>query len=280
MTLPMTSRTLAALGAALVLSACGIDLETTAVQDITAPADGGYVRFFNFASGAGAASAAPSVNFYAGDTKVTAINSATGVEAASGVAYGGVGNGGLYSNLKPGPYTFAGRIIGAPVDNGLPISQIAATVAPGKYYSVYQSGLYDAVNKVSDGFVVEDPIPAAFDFSQAYIRFVHASSNSNAMTLTVTNTVSTVAFTIGEAIGYKKASGFSTVPAGTYNIAGACGTTCNSTGAGNATTAVTRTGITVSAGRYYTIALRGDVTLNPATTTLANRLQFDFSANR
>jgi len=53
----MTTRTLAALGAALVLSACGIDLETTAVQDITAPADGAAVRFFNFGVGA------PSVNF-------------------------------------------------------------------------------------------------------------------------------------------------------------------------------------------------------------------------
>ena len=274
MTLPMTTRTLAALGAALVLSACGIDLETEAVQDITAPADGAYVRFFNFGVGA------PSVNFYAGDTKVTAINSATGVEAASGVAYGGVGSGGLYSNLKPGPYTFAGRIIGAPVDNGLPISQITGSLTAGKYYSVYQSGPYDAVNKTVGGFIVEDPIPAAFDYSQAFVRFVHASGNTNPMTLTVTNTVSNVAFTVGTAIAYKGASGFSTVPEGTYNIAGNCGTTCNSTGAGNATTAVTRTGVTLSGGRYYTIALRGDVTLNPATTTLTNRPFFDFSVNR
>jgi len=269
-----TLRSLSALGAALLLTACGLDLETTAVQDITAPADGAYVRFFNFGAGA------PSVNFYAGDTKITAIASATGVEAASGVAYGGVGNGGLYSNLRPGAYTFAGRIIGAAVDNGLPISQIAGNVAAGKYYSVFQAGLYDAVNKTVTGFVVEDPMPAAFDYSQAYVRFVHASGNTNPMTLTVTNTVSSVVFTVGTTVAFRNASGFSTVPAGTYNVAGSCGATCNSTGAGNATTAVTRTGVTLSAGRYYTIALRGDVTLNPATTTLANRLQFDFSANR
>lgn len=274
MTLPMTTRTLAALGAALVLSACGIDLETEAVQDITAPADGAYVRFFNFGVGA------PSVNFYAGDTKVTAISSATGVEAASGVAYGGVGNGGLYSNLRGGAYTFAGRIIGAAVDNGLAISAITGNVEAGKSYSVFQSGIYDAVNKTVGGFVVEDPVPATFDYTQAYVRFVNASSNGNPMTLTVTNTTSSVIFTIGTTIAYKGASGFSTVPAGTYNVAGACGTTCNSTGVGNNTTAVTRTGITLTAGRYYTIALRGDVTLNPATTTLANRLQFDFTANR
>ncbi len=59
----MTARTFAALAAALTLTACGLDLETNAVQDITAPAAGGRVRFFNFGIGT------PSVNFYAGDQK-------------------------------------------------------------------------------------------------------------------------------------------------------------------------------------------------------------------
>ena len=270
----MTVRTIAALAAALTLSACGLDLETNAVQDITAPAAGARVRFFNFGIGA------PSVNFYAGDTKVTAITSATGTEATTGVAYGGAGNGGLYSVLVPGPYTFSGRIVGSVFDNGLPISSITATLADGKSYSVFQSGVYDAVTKTVGGFVVEDPIPEAFDFSVAYVRFVHASHNSNPMTLSLTNTVTSAVNEVGNGIAFRSAGIFFGVPAGTYNVSGTCGATCNSTGAGNATTTVTRTGITLSAGRYYTIALRGDVTLNPATTTLANRLVFDFTANR
>jgi len=270
----MTVRTIAALAAALTLSACGLDLETNAVQDITAPATGARVRFFNFGIGA------PSVNFYAGDTKVTAVTSATGTEATTAVAYGGAGNGGLYSVLVPGPYTFSGRIVGSVFDNGLPISSITATLVDGKSYSVFQSGVYDAVTKTVGGFVVEDPIPEAFDFSVAYVRFVHASHNSNAMTLTATNTVTSAATTVGTSIAHRSAGIFVGIPAGTYNVSGTCGATCNSTGAGNATTTVTRTGITLSAGRYYTIALRGDVTLNPATTTLANRPVFDFTANR
>ena len=270
----MTVRTFAALAAALTLSACGLDLETTAVQDISAPATGGRVRFFNFGIGT------PSVNFYAGDRKMTAIASATGAEATTGVAYGGVGNGGLYATLPPGTYTFSGRIIGSVIDNGLPISTIAGTLAEGTLYSVFQSGVYDAVAKTIDGFVVTDPIPEAFDFSVAYVRFVHASHNTNAMTLNATNTVTSTVTAVGTGVAYKAAGTFVALPAGTYNVTGTCGATCNSTGAGNATTSVTRTGITLSAGRYYTIALRGDVTLNPATTALTNRLQFDFSANR
>ena len=270
----MTARILTALAAVLTLSACGLDLETTAVQDISAPATGGRVLFFNFGIGA------PSVNFYAGDRKVTAIASATGAEATTGVAYGGVGNGGLYATLAPGTYAFSGRIVGAVFDNGLSISSINASLEDGKSYSVFQSGVYDAVTKTVDGFVVTDPYPETFDFSVAFVRFVHASPNSNAMTLNATNTVTSTVTAVGTSVAYKSAGTFIALPAGTYNVTGTCATTCNSTGAGNATTTVTRTGITLSAGRYYTIALRGDVTLNPATTSLANRLLFDFSANR
>lgn len=274
MSLAMTSRPLAALAATLVLTACGLDLETNAVQDITAPVSGAQVRFFNFGIGA------PSVNFYANDTKVTAVASATGAESTVGVAYGGAGNGGLYSVLAPGAYTFNGRIIGAVVDVGLPISAINATVAQGKRYSVYQSGVYNTTAKSSDGFVVEDPIPESFDFSTAYIRFVNASHNSNPMTLSVTNTTTNAVTALGGAVAYRAAGAFTAVDAGTYNIAGACTTTCNSTGGGNNTTSVTRLGITLAYGRYYTITLRGDITLNPATTTLTNRAVFDFTANR
>jgi hypothetical protein len=268
----MTSiRTLAALSAALVLSACS--MEKNAVQDITGPVNGGLVRFFNFGYGA------PTVNFYANDAKVTAITSATGVESVSGVAYGGVGNAGNYSALAAGSYTFAGKITAA-TDKDLAISSIAGTLVEGKRYSVYQSGPYNTTAKTVDGFVVEDELPAAFDWSKAYVRFVNASNNSNAMTLNATNTVSGEIIPVGTAIAYKSAGAFVAVAPGTYNIAGTCGATCNSTGAGFATTSVTRTALSMTAGRIYTIAIRGDVTLNPATTTLANRLLFDFTANR
>ena len=270
MTMP-TIRTFAALGAALVLSACS--MEKNAVQDITAPVSGGFVRFFNFGYGT------PSVNFYANDAKVTAITSATGVESTSGVAYGGVGNAGNYSALAAGSYTFAGKST-VVADSGRLISSIEGTLVDGKRYSVFQSGPYSTATKTVDGFIVEDDLPGTIDWTMAYVRFVNASNNSNPMTLNATNTVSGEIVPVGTAIAYKSAGTFVAVAPGTYNIAGTCGTTCNSTGAGNNTTTVSRTALAMTAGRVYTIALRGDVTLNPLTTSLTNRLLFDFTANR
>ncbi|MGA1310077.1 MAG: DUF4397 domain-containing protein [Gemmatimonadaceae bacterium] len=270
MTIP-TIRTFAALGAALVLSACS--MEKNAVQEITAPVSGGLVRFFNFGYGA------PTVNFYANDAKVTAITSATGNESTSGVAYGGVGNAGNYSALPPGSYTFAGKIT-ATTDKDLAISSIAGTLVEGNRYSVFQSGAYNTTAKSVDGFIVEDDVPGAFDWTKAYVRFVNASDNSNPMTLNATNTVSGEIIPVGTAITYKSAGSFVAVAPGTYNIAGTCGATCNSTGSGNNTITVSRTALSMTAGRVYTITLRGDVKLNPLTTTLANRLLFDFTANR
>lgn len=264
-------RFVAALGAALFLSACS--MEKNAVQDITAPVSGGQVRFFNFGYGT------PSVNFYANDVKITAISSATGVESTSGVAYGSVGNAGNYSVLAAGSYTFAGKSTVA-ADSGRLISSILGTVVNGKRYSVYQSGPYNTTAKTVDGFVVEDEIPATFDWSKAYIRFVHASNNSSAMTLNARDSVLKTLTPIATTTAYKSASTFIAITPGLYEMIGTCGATCNATGAGFNSTEVRRSGITLTAGRYYTVAIRGDITLNPTLATATNRTQFDVTANR
>ena len=62
-------RSIAALVSAAALASC--DYEKNAVQDITGVPPAAAVRFFNFSVGA------PSVNFYANDTKMTAILTAT-----------------------------------------------------------------------------------------------------------------------------------------------------------------------------------------------------------
>ena len=54
-----------------LLSACG----TKEVQDITGPFGNSRIRFFNFGVNA------PGVNFYANNTKMTAVLSASGVES-------------------------------------------------------------------------------------------------------------------------------------------------------------------------------------------------------
>src|SRR3954469_3734711 len=133
----MTRHThIAALLFASLLSACG----TKEVQSLTGTEPHARVRFFNFGVNA------PSVNFYANEMKITAIQSTTGAESTTGVAYGGVGSGGAYSSIDPGQYTLAGKIA-ATIDKDVAISSVSTTVEDGKYYSFYMSGFYNTTAK-------------------------------------------------------------------------------------------------------------------------------------
>lgn len=252
-------KALAALLCAAVLSSC----DQNAVQEIAGPAPGARVKFFNFGVNA------PAVNFYAGDTKMTAISSTTQEESTSGVRYGGVGSGGYYSGIVPGQYTLSGKI-SATTDKDLIISQVSATIVDGQNYSYYMSGVYDTVTKTVGGFVVEDPYVEAFDHSVAYVRFVHAISNANPMTLYATDTTAAVVVTIGAEVAYMGAGAFTAVPNGVYNL----GTRY----AGVGTNAISRTLVSFVAGRVYTIGARGDITI--VSTTATNRPFLDNTANR
>lgn len=264
-------RTFAVLLCAAALAAC----EKNAVQDITGPLPSARIKFFNFGVNA------PAVNFYANDTKMTAISSAactppndprcttTGIESTLGVAYGAVGAGGLYSGIEPGQYTFSGRIAAA-TDKDLPISKLAATIEDGKHYSIYQSGFYNAATKSVDAFIVEDVFPAAIDFNVAYIRFVNAISNSNPMTMHAKLTSTGAENPIGGAVAYKSAGAFVAVPNGVYDV--------STRVAGSTTNAISRTGVSFSAGRVYTITARGDITVT--STTATNRPFLDNTTNR
>jgi hypothetical protein len=271
-------KSLAVLLCTAVLASC--NYEKNAVQDITGPDPGSRIRFFNFGVNA------PSVNFYANDTKVTAISSTsctppvseacttTGIESTTGTGYGGVGLAGLYSALTPGQYTFSGRIAAA-VDKDLAISNVTTSLADGGYYSFYQSGFYNTTTKTVEAFVVEDPIPATIDFSVAHVRFVHAISNANPMTLYVTGTTPVIPETaVGGEVAYKAGGAFTALPGGIYNLA--------TRYAGLTTNALTRTAVTFVAGRVYTITARGDITVAATTTACAgtNRTCLDNTVNR
>jgi hypothetical protein len=254
---------LAVLLCAVALAACNYD--KNAVQDITAPDPGSRIRFFNFGVNA------PAVNFYANDAKVTAVGSTSGTEATTGTAYGGVGLAGLYSALAPGQYAFTGRIA-ATVDKDRPISTVTTTIAAGKYYSFYMSGFYDATAKTVEGFVTEDPFVPPTDFTVATVRFVHAISNANPLTLFgKSGTAAEIA--IGGEVGYKFAGAFTTIPAGVYDLTARYGAA--------ATTALTRPAVTFVGGRVYTITARGDITVAPSTAcAAANRTCLDNTTNR
>ncbi len=250
----------ALLGAA-ALAAC----DQNAVQQLPlAPVPTAQIKFFNFGV------TAPQVNFYANETKMTAIISTTDTEATTGVAYGGVGNGGLYSAIAPGTYTLTGRIA-ATTNKDLPIDNLSAALADGKSYSFYLSGVYDTTATQVDAFVVEDPIPAQQDYSVAYVRLVNAIYNANPMTLYAKNTDTTVtkdSVAVGGEVAYKTAGPFTALPNGVYNLI--------TRYTGSNRSVITRASVSFIGGHLYTIGARGDTTrtsgsLAPTLDNTANR---------
>jgi hypothetical protein len=266
----------AALLAIVGLAAC----DKTAVQQIDGPADPttmSQVRFFNFGVGG------PSINFYANTTKMTATSSAlctpaptdatakqaclnAGQEATTGVAYGGVGSGGLYAGLAPGQYTLKGTIA-ANTDKDLAVASLQTTLEANKIYSFYVSGFYNTTAKTEEAFIVEDPIPA-LDWAKSPVRFVNAISNSSPMTLIARDSSTKTETTIATTLAYKSAGAFVALPPGLYEF--------YATVAGSATKVIQRTGVTLAAGRIYSLSSRGDAT----ATTGTNARQLDFTANR
>lgn len=249
----------ALLCAAAALAGC----ERNGVQEITGPMPGARILFYNFGVNA------PSVNFYAGDRKMTAISSATGTESTLGTAYGSVGAGALYTGIEPGQYVLSGRIAAA-TDKDLPISTVQANIEAGKHYSFFMSGLYNTTTKTVEGFVLEDAFPAAFDYTAAHVRFVNTIFNSSPMTLYAKHTISGQEYAIGGAVAYKAGSAFTPVPDGVYDL--------STRTTGSATNVIVRTAVSLSSGRVYTIAARGDMTVPGTTAT--NRPFLDNTANR
>jgi hypothetical protein len=242
----------AALLTATLFAAC----DKNTVQELPfEPLLGTRVKFFNFGVNA------PGVNFYADQQKMTAVQSGTGNEATTGVAYGGVGNGNSYSQIAPGAHTLTGRIAAA-TDKDLAIATVNATIDDGKYYSFYMSGFYNTTSKTVDAFVVEDPVGPPADYSVAYVRFVNTMSNAaNPLILYAKYTTgdTTQVDTLTAGIAYKAVTQFVTLPAGVYNLfARYQDSTANK---------ISRTGVTFLGGHLYTVGARGDITVTSTTAT-------------
>ena len=253
------------LGAALVAS-CG----DSGFQPVARPEPnaGTRIRFFNFSLNA------PGVHFYAGDTKLAGsaevgftqdphLGTATGgTESVTGVAFGGVTSGGYYNSIPAGAYTFNARIA-TTTDNGLKIANLATTIATGKKYSVFLSGLYDPVAKTTDAFIIEDPWSDAFDWNNVQVRFVNGSYNSSPMTLYAKNQTTLAEVPVGGDVAYKAGGVFVTLPPGTYDFRAFVSAT--------ATNPFTRTAVSLTAGKIYTITARGSAVAANLLDNTANK---------
>ena len=186
---------LAVLLSAAVLSSCNW-YDDVGARDITAPVPGSArIKFHNFSP------SSVGVNFFANDQKMTAIQtslcgppataadstacSTTGIESTTGTGYGGVPTGSHYDAIAAGQYTLAAKVAAKPDV----VSSLSQTIADGKYYSYFMSGVYNTTSKTAEAFVVEDPIPTGpADYTVAYVRLVNAISNGTGpLTLYVTN---------------------------------------------------------------------------------------------
>lgn len=252
-------KSIAVLMGIVALASC----EKNGVQDITGVVPAAKIRFFNFALNA------PSVNFFANDVKVTAVLSAAGTPVSTGVAYGGVAAGGLYTGVNVGSAQFSSQISDTSIKN-VTVAKVTQNIEAGKTYSFYMSGLYDATARTSDGFIVEDNYPTTFDYTQGLVRFVNAIYNSSPMTLYAKNTVTGVETAIGGAIAYKGASAFVGLPNGIYDL--------STRVAGSTTNVIVRTAVGFAFGNVYTITARGDITVT--STTATNRPFLDNTVNR
>lgn len=274
-------KSIAVLLSAAALASCSY--EKNAIQDIVGPVPDAGVRFFNFGV------LAPQVNFYADDTKITAVTVGTctflpsatpteaclttGAESVNGVSSGNVGSGGLYSGLDPGAYTFTGRI-STTVDKNLSIANLTHTLEDGKRYSFYQSGTYNTTTKTIDAFIVEDPVPAQ-DWTTAYVRFVHAVSTAAPMTLYARNRTTGVETAIGGTTAYKSAGTFTNLPgpSALYDL--------STRYDGAATNVMVRTGVSFLPGTAYSITARGDLTvLNDTACPATSRSCLDNTTHR
>ena len=268
MTIPMMRlRAVAALLSVGALAAC----EKNAVQDISMPISGAFVRFQNFGVNA------PQVNFFANDQKLSGVSSTsctpavdprcttTGIEGTTGTAYRALALGGNYAMLAPGQYTLSSRIAAA-TDNGLAVSSVNTTLAEGKFYSYFVSGIYNSTAKTTDAFLVEDALPTSFDYTKSYLRVVNASVNAPTISATAKLQTATEIVPIATNVAYKSASPIVTVTPGATDI------TITLTGG----PPVTLTGVVLPGGHVFTLVLSGDAT----ATTGTNVLTISGSANR
>jgi hypothetical protein len=251
---------LAVLLCATVLASCGEE----AFPDITGPMGEARIKFFNFSVGA------PGVYFYANNAKAAGISSVgvvidaktgvvtAGTESVTGTIYGGVTAGGYYSAVAAGSYDLSSKLADT-LFRSVVVSKVTTTIASGKAYSFFMSGAYDATAKTAEAFIVEDNFPATIDWSMAYVRFVNASPTSAPLTLYGTNTTTAGAqAAIGAITAYKAGSAFVAVPTGSYNL--------DAKDAGGVSK-ITRTAVQFSAGRVYTITVRGTTSLFLDNTT-------------
>ncbi|PYX63686.1 MAG: hypothetical protein DMG78_31400 [Acidobacteria bacterium] len=228
-------RFLAAFFCIAMVAAC----DKNAVQQLPLePLAAAEIKYFNYGLNA------PGVNFYADNAKVGTATDTLGVRYSFGAASG------AYTAIAPGQYTLSARVA-AGTNKDTTIASVTATVADGKSYSLYLSGLY-------------------MNDSTAYVRFVNAIYNAQPLNLYAANAFTNDTLSLGGAVAYQATAAFTAIPTGIYNLFARY--------TDSTTNKVTRTAQSFLGGHIYTVGARGDITVTSATAT--NRPFLDNTGNR
>jgi len=247
-------RFLAAFFCIAMVAAC----DKNAVQQLPLePLAAAEIKYFNYGLNA------PGVNFYADNAKVGTATDTLGVRYSFGAASG------AYTAIAPGQYTLSARVA-AGTNKDTTIASVTATVADGKSYSLYLSGLYNPTTKTVDAFILDDTFSGTLNDSTAYVRFVNAIYNAQPLNLYAANAFTNDTLSLGGAVAYQATAAFTAIPTGIYNLFARY--------TDSTTNKVTRTAQSFLGGHLYTITARGDITIT--STTATNRPFLDNTANR
>jgi len=208
--------TVFALTGLVAFSSCSKDDENTTVNpDAT-------VKIVNVLPDAG------DVNVYNGDNKLN--STAIGFGEATG-----------YLSVAKGDATYSFKA----TINGNTVLSAPVKFTSGNY-SLFATGTTGDNSTV--GVLTEDNLDAPAS-GKAKIRFVHASPDGPTVNFLVNDSL------LNPNVGYKAASAFKEMPAGTYTIK------LNNSGSGE--TAISKTGVVLAAGKIYTVVAQGLVSPTP-----------------
>ncbi|MCS7067045.1 MAG: DUF4397 domain-containing protein [Meiothermus sp.] len=132
-----------------------------------------------------------------------------------------------------------------------------ATIAAGKMYTIAATGLLNATgNQPKLGpTIIEDVLPT-LAAGQAGIRVVHTSPTAPAVDVAIRGGAVVV-----PNLAFPKASGYLTVPAGSYNF--------DVRAAGTTTVALPLNNVALEAGKVYTVFAVGGTTAQPLSVVVA-----------
>lgn len=249
-------KSFAVLATGFMLGSC----EENAIEDFNEPAKAG--AFIKFAH---AAPAAPAVNFYLDNAKISAVAaSSSGKEQGLGygsnsifpTSYG-------YANVEAGNHTLQAIDTVSAGGSADMIANAAVSLGEGSRYTAFLIGAPGAY----ETYVVEDKLPEE-NYTKSHIRFVNLIQNAPSdFDVTVVRKATTVdpevRTTLGTDIVTKGKTDYVAMdPQGSFTVEFA------TTGATGEAITIKSSSFSPIAGRAYTIILRGDYTGATTSTVL------------